>query len=101
MVRTAHPRAIQQTGRLRTRFIGAGAIFLRTLGITWSGISPLTTSADARLRRPVGLTAVRCTDVFAFEPGPASWKHAPPPSAASAKNRLGEINQPLLLCATK
>ncbi len=36
-----------------------------------------------------------------FEPGPASWKHAIPPSAALAKNDLAEIGHPSLLSATK
>ena len=38
----------------------------------------LATSSDARLRRPVRVTALRCADVCAFEPGPAPRKHAPP-----------------------
>ena len=49
----------------------------------------LATSADARLRRPVGLTALRRTDVFAFEPGPASWKHAPTPERCPRQEPLG------------
>ena len=53
----------------------------------------LATAADARLRRPVGLTAVRCTDVFAFEPGPASWKHAPTPERCPRQEPLGR-NRP-------
>ena len=38
----------------------------------------LATSSDARLRRPVRVTAVRRADVCALEPGPAPRKHAPP-----------------------
>ena len=38
----------------------------------------LATSSDARLRRPVRVTALRRADVCAFEPGPAPRKHAPP-----------------------
>jgi hypothetical protein len=37
----------------------------------------LATSAAARFRQPVGLTALRRTNVFEFEPGRASGKHAP------------------------
>jgi len=61
----------------------------------------LATSADARLRRPVSLTALRHTDGFALEPGPASWKHVPTPERCPAKNHLGEKGQPRLLCVTK
>jgi hypothetical protein len=39
----------------------------------------LATVADARLRRPVGLTALRLADAFALEPGLASWMHDPTP----------------------
>src|SRR5208282_3073565 len=49
----------------------------------------LATSAHARLRRPVGLTALRRTDVFAFEPGPASWKHAPTLERCPRQEPLG------------
>jgi len=53
----------------------------------------LATSADARLRRPVGLTALRRTVVFAFEPGLASWKHAPTPERCPRQEPLGR-NRP-------
>ena len=53
----------------------------------------LATSADARLRRPVGLTALRRTVVFAFEPGPASWKHAPTQEGCRRQEPLGR-NRP-------
>jgi len=51
------------------------------------------TSADARLRRPVGLTALRRTNDFAFEPGPASGKHAPTPERCPRQEPLGR-NRP-------
>jgi len=38
----------------------------------------LATSSDARIRRPVRVTALRRADVCAFEPGSAPRKHAPP-----------------------
>ena len=38
----------------------------------------LATSSDARLRRPVRVTVLRCADVCAMEPDPAPRKHAPP-----------------------
>src|SRR5208282_949655 len=62
MVRTAHPRAIQQTGRLRTRFIGAGAFFCARWGARGAESLP----RDARRRssqatsRLDGITAHRC-----------------------------------------
>src|SRR5208337_2803592 len=59
----------------------------------WTRNVSLATSADARLRRPVGLTAVRRTDGFAFEPGPASWKHAPTPERCPRQEPLGR-NRP-------
>ena len=61
----------------------------------------LATSPDARLKRPVGLTALPRTDVFAFEPVRHHGSTHPPLSAAPAKNQLGEIGYPRLLCATK
>ena len=54
----------------------------------------LATFADARLRRPVGLTALRRTDVFAFEPGTASWKHAPTPERCPRQEPLGRNRPP-------
>src|SRR5271157_3264432 len=101
MVRTAHPRAIQQTGRLRTRFIGAGAIFLRTLGITWSGISPsrrppTLVSGDQSIGRHYGAPMSLGSNRVRHQ-----GSTPPPPSAAPAKNHLGEIGHPRLLCATK
>ena len=58
----------------------------------------LATSAAARLRRPVGLTALRRADVFAFEPGPASWKHAPTPERCPRQKPLGR-NRPSAVTA--
>jgi len=59
----------------------------------------LATSADARLRRPVGLTALPRADVFAFEPGLASWKHAPTPERCSRQEPPGRKWPPgLTLC---
>ncbi len=75
--------------RLRTRFIDAGAFFCKRWGSTWSRNVSHATSAAARLRRPVGLTALRRADVFAFESGPASWKHAPTPERCSGQEPLG------------
>jgi hypothetical protein len=49
----------------------------------------LATSATARLRRPVGLRALRHADVFALEPGPASWKQAPTPECCSRQEPRG------------
>jgi hypothetical protein len=86
------PVAVQRTGRLRTGFIGAGPFFGARGEHVERNVS-LATSAAARLRRPVGLTAVRRTDVFAFEPGPASWKHAPTPERRPRQEPLGR-NRP-------
>src|SRR5271157_6488278 len=66
---------------LRTRFILVPMLFSAHVGEHVERNVPVATSADARLRRPVGLTALRRTDVFASEPGPASWQHAPSPRA--------------------
>src|SRR5271157_1241412 len=62
MVRTAHPRAIQQTGRLRTRFIGAGAFFCTRWGSRGAESLPhdvrrRSSQATSRLD---GITAHRC-----------------------------------------
>jgi hypothetical protein len=54
----------------------------------------LATSAEAPLRRPVGLTALRRADVFAFEPGPPSWKHAPTPERCPRQEPLGRNRPP-------
>src|SRR5271157_258581 len=47
------------------------------------------TSSDARLRRPVRVTALRRADGFAFEPGPASRKHGPTPERCRRQEPLG------------
>ncbi len=39
--------------------------------------------------------------VFAFEPGPASWKHAPTPERCPRQESLGRNRQPRLPCTTK
>ncbi len=45
---------------------------------------------DGRWRlTPVGLTALRRTDVLAFEPGPVSWKHAPAAERCPRQEPLG------------
>ncbi len=54
----------------------------------------LATSAEAPLRRPVGLTVLRRADVFAFEPGPPSWKHAPTPERCPRQEPLGRNRPP-------
>jgi hypothetical protein len=81
---------------LRTRFILVPMLFSAHVGEHVERNVPLATSADARLRRPVGLTALRRTDVFAFEPGPASWKHAPTPERCPRQEPLGRNRPPTL-----
>ena len=49
----------------------------------------LAMSSDARLRRPVRVTALRRADVCAFEPGPAPRKHAPPPKTVYPRCPMG------------
>src|SRR5271165_7144150 len=50
----------------------------------------LATSSDARLRRPVRVTALRRADVCAIEPGPAPRKHAPPPKVVHPRCPMGQ-----------
>jgi len=47
------------------------------------------TSFDACLRRPVRVKALRRADLFAFEPGLASWKHGPTPECCPRQEPLG------------
>jgi len=50
--------------------------------------------SDAGLRRSVRVMALRRADVFDFEPGPTSWKHAPTPERGTRQEPLGP-NRPL------
>ncbi len=50
--------------------------------------------SEAGLRRLVRVKALRRTDVFDFEPGPESWKHARTPERCPRQEPLGR-NRPV------
>jgi hypothetical protein len=52
------------------------------------------TSSDAGPRRPVRVKALRCANVFAFEPGPVSRKHGPTPERCPRQEPLGRNGPP-------